>query len=297
VRLKVLLIGTALALVLAAPSAGASRARGHWIVFSASPQHATQNPQLFRVRPSGSGLRQITTGRAATDPAFSPNGRRIAFARLGSGIFTINADGTGLRRLTGGTNDRFPVYSPDGTQIAFLRAFRGDDHLYVMRAGGGGLHRLRPAPSPAGRPSWTPDSQSIFVPVEVLPESGLLYQVDARTGRAQKQLPVQFDAPVTVAVPTVAPNGRTLAFVARRPSPPDCEGVACEVFGLDVARITGGAHAFDDGGPAGWSPSGKMLAYAARGSLYVRPVGGGAGRAIPLGANVISGDTPPAWQP
>src|SRR5205823_4131906 len=178
----------------------------HWIVFSASPQKGTQAPQLFRVRASGTGLRQITTGRAATDPSFSANGRRIAFARLGSGLFTMNADGSRLRRLTGGADDRFPVYSPDGTEIVFLRPFKGEDHLYVVSANGGGVHRLRAAPSPAGRPSWAPDGRSIFLPVEVLPESGILYLIEAATGRVQKQLPVQFDAPVSVAVPTVSPN-------------------------------------------------------------------------------------------
>ena len=54
---------------------------------------------------------------AADDPAWSPNGRRIAFTRAGS-VYTVRADGLDERKLAQGAN---PDWSPDGERIAFDR--------------------------------------------------------------------------------------------------------------------------------------------------------------------------------
>jgi TolB protein len=108
-----------------------SAAADRWIVFSGSAQKGTQPEQLFRIRTDGSGLRQLTTGgRVATAPSFSPDGKRVVFARLGSGLFVINLDGSGLHRLTGNPNDASPVWSPDGRWIAFIRPNSGAERLW-----------------------------------------------------------------------------------------------------------------------------------------------------------------------
>src|ERR1700704_5276655 len=92
---RIVLVAFAVVLAIAA-TAGASAQR-RWIVFSANP--AGQNiEQLFRIHPAGDGIQQITTGAySSVAPAFSPNGKRIAFARLGVGILTMNGDGRGPR--------------------------------------------------------------------------------------------------------------------------------------------------------------------------------------------------------
>jgi Tol biopolymer transport system component len=41
-------------------------------------------------------MKRITQGMGNNEePSFSPNGRAIAFARMGQGVFLANADGSG----------------------------------------------------------------------------------------------------------------------------------------------------------------------------------------------------------
>ena len=55
---------------------------------------------------------------------------------LGAGIFSMNLDGTGVRRLTSNGRDNLPAWSPDGKQIAFLRPSANGWGVYVMSASG-----------------------------------------------------------------------------------------------------------------------------------------------------------------
>ena len=70
-------------------------------------------------------------------PAWSPDGKKIAFisTRSGAGdIYIMNADGSNLQQLTRDLSGEVgPVWSPDGTRIAFTRIshVRGSD-IYVI---------------------------------------------------------------------------------------------------------------------------------------------------------------------
>src|SRR5919198_164069 len=60
-----------------------------------------------------------------TEPAWSPDGRRIAFVSRRDGrshIYVMRPNGTGVRRLTdSAADDESPTWSPDGRRIAFSR--------------------------------------------------------------------------------------------------------------------------------------------------------------------------------
>jgi Tol biopolymer transport system component len=290
-RLAPSIVGALLVLVVGSAHA-ASRAPtpGTWIVFSAFP-NGLPPAQLFRVSTSNDGLQQLTNGKyTTTQPAFSPSGTRIVFTRLGSGIFVMNLDGSAVRRLTSGHHDLFPVFSPNGKQIAFTRQVKSNWRLFVMSASGTHLRRLPQAP-PSGRPSWTADGKSIYIPAQ-----GAFARVDAHTGRVQRHVTLSMDAANAT---TFSPDSKQAMFLGSRPSIPNCGEVSCIVFALYRVDVkTGKVRKFlNDAGPAGWSSDGKQLVFVYRRGIVLWPLAGGAQTTLSTGADVAQADAPPAWQP
>ncbi len=113
----------------------------------------------------------VTLFGAGSAPAFSPDGKRIAFSRTNGGhahVFVANADGTDTRQISDGpADDVGPAWSPDGRFIAFSSA-HGDEEMYVMsnlfamRADGSGLVQLTEGDRMASRPSWGKDGLLYF---------------------------------------------------------------------------------------------------------------------------------------
>ena len=127
---------------------------------------------LWVMNVSGRRLRRVTPN--GMTPAWSPDGRTIAFARRLSGspayaIWLIGPDGTNERRLTepprsGDTDyaqDFMPDWSPDGRQVAFSRRYRGRTDIYVIRADGSGLRRVTHQVGLHDWPAWSPDGGRI----------------------------------------------------------------------------------------------------------------------------------------
>jgi TolB protein len=113
--------------------------------------------QIYAVNPDGTGLAQLThepNGIAAEDPAWSPDGSRILFARVNLSnnagrIWIMKADGTGQRRLASdapGYKDHQPKYTPDGRHIVFTRcAPDGLCAIWIMRSNGTHQHLVIPS--------------------------------------------------------------------------------------------------------------------------------------------------------
>ena len=293
----VVVVGVALAAVSAA-SGQPQRSSGEpkWILFAADPPGLGVE-QIFRITSSGKGLKQLTRGPYPSEaPAFAPDGKRIAFARLGAGIFSMNLDGTGLRRLTSNGRDVRPAWSPDGKEIAFLRPAANGWRVYVMSASGAGERRLRLAPS-AGRPSW-PD-RGLVIPTE-----GDLARIDPRSGRVQQLFGAFIDASGGMDTTAVSPDLSALTFVGSRPPVPGdkgCgEGEPCAVFALyiqDLRKHKAPRILARDTGPASFSPDGKRLAFVARNRIVLWLLKNGTSRSVATGNVLPTTTSPPAWQP
>jgi Tol biopolymer transport system component len=129
--------------------------------------------ELAAVRPTGDGapipLTHVTgDGLTASEPAWSPDGERLAFViaphrrmpeRAGDGsIYVMDADGSSLRRLTRHGDHSQPAWSPDGRRIVFLR---GGRQLVVIDANGSHQHVIARVARYYQSPSWSPNGRWI----------------------------------------------------------------------------------------------------------------------------------------
>ncbi len=95
--------------------------------------------QIFKVRSDGTGPVQLTSEGVNSEPAWAPDGSRIAFLhQVGSSgdsqIYVMNADGSNVvQRTNAGWYNPSPPWSPDGTRIAFSSSRYGQYRIYVMR--------------------------------------------------------------------------------------------------------------------------------------------------------------------
>ena len=102
---------------------------------------------------------------SASDPAFSPDGSRIAFVSLRDGnaeIYVMNADGSGSTRVTNDPlTDGRPSFTPDGQTIVFHSSrTAGKQQIWSVNVDGTGLTQLT-RDSVNAAPTVSPDGQTI----------------------------------------------------------------------------------------------------------------------------------------
>jgi len=102
---------------------------------------------------------------SASDPAFSPDGSRVAFVSLRDGnaeIYVMNADGSGSTRLTNDPlSDGRPSFTPDAQTIVFHSSrTAGKQQIWSVNVDGTGLTQLT-RDSVNAAPTVSPDGQTI----------------------------------------------------------------------------------------------------------------------------------------
>jgi TolB protein len=154
---------------------------------------------------------QLTNGPQDYDPSYSPDGKKIAFARLSgpnfsrSEIWVMDTDGTHQAQLTSGSSDNAPSWSPDGKKIAYVR-FRERHEIWIMNSDGSNQTLL--TISRSFSPSWSPDGKKIaFVSTRYGDTD--IWMMDA-DGSNKTQLTTDT---VQEYSPSWSPDGKKIAFV------------------------------------------------------------------------------------
>jgi eukaryotic-like serine/threonine-protein kinase len=165
-----------------------------------------------------------------TEPAWSPDGKAIAFTNNGRGdhvrmIDVINADGSGLHRLSVDLEEFSPAWSPDGQWLTFMVLARENNIIYRRsKTDDFKTEEFFDNKAISGRtgqaadPVWSPDGTRLaYVKLELVGE-GRLMSMDAAT-RGDKI--VQLTSSGMERQPAWSPDSQWLAYSTRRDGNPE----------------------------------------------------------------------------
>ena len=219
-----------------------------------------------------------------SQPAWSPNGKRIAFVRDGQ-IFVVDADGQHERRLTTRKPGlhwpgRFPAWSRDGKRIAFT----GTRDLFTVRVADRKLIPLTSSQhSWLGNfaPAYSPDGRTIALSrsTDAFNSDIFLMSADGRNLRRLTKSQGSHDSLGEETMPTWSPSGRTIVFVSNRDG--NFELYAIGRDGRGERRISD--TPYDEESPR-FSRDGKRLLFTHDGRVATMSLDGTGVRELGLGS-------------
>lgn len=220
---------------------------------------------VWSMRSDGSKQRALTSCDGtkclgAFDPAFSPDGRFLAYVedRLEAGVnfngvFIMRADGTRSRRVTNtgpdALPDRLPEFSPDGRHLVFQRELADEtQQLMTVRTDGSGLRLLLPGVDGSAA-SWSPDGTRIaFTLVTHTPESTIADIATVRPDGTGLRRLTHNDADSASFAPDYSPDGTRIVFTQGRSD--GCSLVTMRPSGQDRHELPSQGCILD----ASWGP-------------------------------------------
>lgn len=229
-RFEALAIAAAMALALfllawvaAQPAQAAFPGQNGKIVFQSN--RAGNN--IHVIDPAGGTATNLTRSDGNSDPAYSPDGSKIAFVSGGTGgndIFVMNADGTGRKQLPStGSADSQPAWSPDGEKIAFVSntfALDGqqDQEIWVTNVDGTNPAPVTDTSYSETRPAWSPDGSKIayvhgYGPPSNPNAGGGLPNIWTMDPNGNNKTNVSNNPGVSARMPAWSPNGASIAYV------------------------------------------------------------------------------------
>lgn len=241
------------------------------LVFAA--EDSAGNYQIFTMKASGSGLKQLTNLEEdeAYQPSWSPDGSQIVFSTTlrsssnGLSLYVMNADGSDMRALNERENSHIPSpgnnpqWSPDGTRIVFDRCVNcqiGTNlELFIYDFETDSVIRLTDNKSSESNPTWSPDGQRIaftsdrdYFDGDTLRFRKDLYVIDADGKNLQRLTNNGF-----VGSLDWHPDGTQIVFAAN----------GIHIYSFDKNEVTKFNIEISNVRPVNWSGDGKFILLAA----------------------------------
>jgi TolB protein len=210
------LVRSALALAaVAAAVPAATQAAGKTIVFQ-SNRVTGGDTELYSVAPDGTNLKRLTNHPGAdTDPAVSPNGKKLAWAQYvggqGTDIYVLklgSIDPPVRVTKTAGVEEADPAWSPSSKLLAFeIRDSAGHLQIAVAKPSGKAYQQLTHGNGDSRDPSFSPDGTKI-VYVSTVDGPQDVYTMGVNGTMVQRLT----TDPATADSPVFTPDGTKIVF-------------------------------------------------------------------------------------
>jgi len=192
------------------------------------------------VNADGTWLMTVLAGRQAFEPAWSPDGTKIAFQSWEhdpSEIYVMDVDGGNLVQLTDNSAyDDYPHWSPDGTRIVYNTEVGAAIEIYTMNADGSGQKRLTNSYNANWFPKWSPDGTEILFQSNVT--GAQFWGIFIMDTNGDNIVALQESTEYSSNAPSWSLDGKKIVFYSWRDDDENPEIYIMDRDGSNVIRLT-----------------------------------------------------------